>query len=69
MKTALVLGGGGARGMAHVGVLQTLEKAGIPIDMIVGCSFGAIVGGMYAPAAWCRPAIQAPLSIPGNRYF
>lgn len=48
MKTALVLGGGGARGMAHVGVLQTLEKAGIPIDMIVGCSFGAIVGGMYA---------------------
>ncbi len=48
MKTALVLGGGGARGLAHLGVLRALEKADISIDLIVGCSFGAIVGGMYA---------------------
>ena len=48
MKTALVLGGGGARGIAHVGVLKVLEENGIKIDMIVGCSFGAIVGAMYA---------------------
>lgn len=48
MKTALVLGGGGARGLAHVGVLKALEKANIKFDIIVGCSFGALVGGMYA---------------------
>ncbi len=47
-KVALVLGGGGARGLAHVGVLKALEENGIRFDMIVGCSFGALVGGMYA---------------------
>jgi NTE family protein len=48
MKSALVLGGGGARGLAHVGVLKVLEKENIKFDMIIGCSFGALVGGMYA---------------------
>lgn len=48
MKVALVLSGGGARGLAHVGMLKALEKANIKIDMIVGCSFGAIIGGIYA---------------------
>jgi NTE family protein len=47
-KIALVLGGGGARGAAHVGVLRELERAGIHIDMIAGTSIGAIVGGLYA---------------------
>ena len=45
---ALVLSGGGAKGMAHVGVLKVLEKAGIPIDIITGTSMGSIVGGLYA---------------------
>ena len=45
---ALVLGGGGARGMAHIGVLKVLEEANIPIDLIVGTSSGALVGAMYA---------------------
>lgn len=45
---ALALGGGGARGFAHIGVLRALEKEGIPIGMIVGTSMGAIVGAMYA---------------------
>jgi NTE family protein len=45
---ALVLGGGGAKGMAHVGVLEEFERAGIPIDIIVGCSAGSIVGALYA---------------------
>jgi len=45
---ALVLGGGGAKGMSHVGVLAEFEKAGIPIDVIVGCSAGSIVGALYA---------------------
>lgn len=47
-KIALALGGGGMRGAAHVGVLRTFVKAGIPIDMIVGTSIGAIVGGLYS---------------------
>lgn len=45
---ALVLGGGGAKGITHVGVLEELSKAGIKPDLIIGCSAGAIVGGMYA---------------------
>jgi len=45
---AVVLGGGGARGAAHVGVLRALEGLGVPIDIITGTSAGAIVGGLYA---------------------
>ncbi len=45
---ALALGGGGARGAAHIGVLRVLSEAGIKIDYIVGNSMGAIVGGLYA---------------------
>ncbi len=45
---ALVLGGGGARGGAHVGVLKELERRRIPVDLIVGTSIGAYVGGLYA---------------------
>ena len=47
-KLALVLGGGGARGLAHIGVLKVLQKAGIIPDLIVGTSMGAVIGGMYA---------------------
>ena len=47
-KIGLVLGGGGARGIAHLGVLYVLEKYAIPIDMIAGTSIGAIVAAMYA---------------------
>ena len=47
-KVAVVLSGGGAKGMAHIGVLKVLEKAGIPIDYVTGTSMGSIVGGLYA---------------------
>lgn len=47
-RVGLVLGGGGARGAAHIGVLRELERMRIPIDAIVGTSMGAIVGGLYA---------------------
>lgn len=47
-KVGLALGGGAARGLAHVGVLAVLEKEGIPIDMVAGTSAGAIVGSLYA---------------------
>jgi len=47
-RVGLVLGGGGARGAAHIGVLKELERLRIPIDAIVGTSMGAIFGGLYA---------------------
>ena len=47
-RIGLVLGGGGARGVAHIGVLQELERLQIPIDAIAGTSMGALVGGLYA---------------------
>ena len=47
-RVAVVLSGGGAKGMAHVGVLKVLEQAGIPIDIITGTSIGSIVGGLYS---------------------
>ncbi len=47
-RVALVLSGGGARGFAQVGVLREFEDAGIEVDLIVGTSIGAVVGGMYA---------------------
>ena len=47
-KVALVLSGGGAKGIAHVGVLKALEEHNIPIDYVVGTSMGGIVGGCYA---------------------
>ena len=47
-KVAVVLSGGGAKGMAHIGVLNVLEKAGIPVDIVTGTSMGSIIGGLYA---------------------
>ena len=47
-RVGLVLSGGGAKGLAHIGVLKELEANGIPIDYIIGTSMGAIVGGLYA---------------------
>ena len=47
-RVALVLSGGGARGFAHVGILKALETAHVPVDMVVGTSMGAIIGGLYA---------------------
>jgi NTE family protein len=45
---ALALSGGGARGLAQIGVLKALEEGGLPVDLIVGTSMGSIVGGLYA---------------------
>jgi NTE family protein len=48
LRIGLVLSGGGARGIAHVGVLRVLQKLHVPIDAIAGTSMGAVVGGLYA---------------------
>lgn len=47
-KVSLVLSGGGAKGLAHIGVIKALEENGIPIDNVSGTSMGAIIGGLYA---------------------
>jgi NTE family protein len=47
-KVGLVLSGGGARGVAHVGVLKVLEQLRVPVDFIAGTSMGSLVGGIYA---------------------
>ena len=48
LKVGLALGGGGARGISHIGVLKVLERERIPIDIITGTSMGAILGAAYA---------------------
>jgi predicted acylesterase/phospholipase RssA len=56
-----VLSGGGARGIAAIGVLRVLEHNNVPIDLIVGTSMGSVIGGLYAmgysPSVFFRPAI------------
>ena len=47
-KVGVVLSGGGAKGVAHIGALKVIEEAGIPIDYVVGTSMGALVGGLYS---------------------
>lgn len=46
-RVAVVLSGGGAKGMAHIGVLKVIERAGIPVDIVTGTSMGSIIGGLY----------------------
>lgn len=47
-RLGLALGGGGARGLAHIGVLKVFEEHHIPVDMVAGTSIGAVVGATYA---------------------
>jgi NTE family protein len=57
-KVAVVLSGGGAKGIAHIGVLKVIERAGIPIDIITGTSMGSIVGGLYS-CGWNATALDS----------
>jgi NTE family protein len=64
----LVLGGGGPRGLAHLGVMQALEEAGVPIDAIGGTSIGALIGAMRAlhlDARTCQERVVAGLATSG----
>lgn len=58
---ALVLSGGGLRGFAHVGVLDALHALGVVPDLVVGCSAGAVVGGLYAAGMGAPAITQAAL--------
>ena len=61
-SVGLVLSGGGAKGIAHIGVIQALEENNIPIDYIAGTSMGAIVGGLYAAGYTPQEMLQLILS-------
>jgi predicted acylesterase/phospholipase RssA len=53
LQVGLALGGGAAWGWAHIGVLDVLEQAGLPIDVGTGCSMGSVIGAFYSTAtAW-----------------
>lgn len=62
-RVALVLSGGGARGFAHVGVLRVLEELRVPVDIVVGASMGAVVGGAYAAG---RPVAELDAFVRGT---
>ncbi len=62
-RIALVLSGGGARGFAHVGVLRVLEELRVPVDIVVGASMGAVVGGAYAAG---RPVAELEAFVRGT---
>jgi NTE family protein len=62
-RLALALGGGGARGVAHIGALRALEEAGLPVDAIAATSMGAIVGAIYASGRTARDLDEAVLSL------
>jgi len=70
-KVGLALGSGAARGLAHIGVLEVLEKEGIPIDMIAGTSMGALVGALYAKGYGIEPMKKLVLKLTSKRltYF
>ena len=68
-RIGLVLGGGGAKGAAHVGVLKVLEELRIPVDCVAGTSMGAIVGGMYASGMSPAEIEQFLVSADWNELF
>lgn len=63
LKIGLVLGGGSARGLAHVGVILALEAYNIPIDIIAGTSIGSVIGSLYASGATIKQLEEMALSI------
>lgn len=66
-KIALVLGSGGARGLAHIGVLKALTRFNIPIDLIIGTSMGAFIGGFYCNDYSPDEMIKIALSV--DKFF
>ncbi|MBV8205760.1 MAG: patatin-like phospholipase family protein [Acidobacteria bacterium] len=58
LKVGLALGGGFARGLAHVGVIKVLEEEGVPIDFVAGTSVGAVIGAMYCSGVSVREMME-----------
>jgi NTE family protein len=68
-RIGLVLGGGGARGAAHVGVLKVIEELRIPVDYVAGTSMGSIVGGLYASGLSAEQIEREILAMDWNDLF
>jgi NTE family protein len=68
-RLGLVLSGGGARGLTHVGVLKVLEQARIPVDVVAGTSMGAIIGGLYASGMSATLIESDLLQVDWNKLF
>lgn len=68
-RIGLVLSGGGARGLAHVGVIKILEEYGIQVDYVVGTSMGSLVGGLYASGYDAAALEKTALSIDWDNYL
>jgi NTE family protein len=68
-KIGLALGSGGARGLAHIGVLKVLEKNNIPVDFIAGSSIGALIGGFYATGLDIKEIERIALETDWRRLF
>lgn len=69
VPTALVLSGGGAKGLAHIGVLRALDSLGVRPDIVVGTSMGAIIGGLYASGYTAREIDSLARNLPLTRLF
>jgi lysophospholipid hydrolase len=65
-SVGLVLGGGGARGIAQIGIIRAMQEAGIPIDMVGGTSIGAFIGALYARHADFVPIVNAAKKFSGR---
>jgi len=68
-KLGLVLGGGAVRGLAHIGVLKSLEKHDIPVDCIIGTSMGGVVGGLFAAGVPVSEIERTLLHTPKFRFL
>jgi NTE family protein len=68
VRLALILGGGGSKGLAHVGVLEELEQANIPINLVVGCSAGSIIGAMYCDCPCTQHLKSTFLKLNTNKF-
>jgi len=68
-RTALVLGGGGARALAHIGVIEVLDSAGIRPDFVIGTSMGAVIGALYASGYSGRQLDSIVHTLPLARLF
>ena len=67
-RIGLALGSGGARGFAHIGVLQVLEEAQVPVDVIAGSSMGSLIGAIYATGAPVRRIEQLACHLPISQW-
>jgi NTE family protein len=68
-RVGVVLSGGSAKGLAHIGVLRVLEELGVPVDVVTGTSMGSLIGGLYAIGYTPDALEHIVVALPWERYF